>query len=97
MMGGLQSIIQMGFAMIALANFWGKGAEISKQFMSFSKATLKSVARFVESKLPKKLIKSMTSPENRGKTIKAVMMGVIRIFASVLLFLGFKLRMDIRR
>jgi hypothetical protein len=33
MMGGLRSILELGFAAIALANFWTRSSEIFKRFL----------------------------------------------------------------
>ena len=97
MMGGLRSILELGFAMIALAQFWNTTSELSKKFLAYSKETLASLARFVESKLPREMLKSVTSPKRRVKTLKAVMLTVLRVFASVMLCLGVKLRMEIKK
>ena len=96
-MGGLRSIVELGFAMIALAQFYNTTSELSKKFLAFAKDTLSSLARFVESKLPKQMMKSVTSPERRAKTLKTVFVAVLRVVTSVMLGLGIKLRMEIKK
>ena len=96
MMGGLRSIVELGFAAIALANFWSRSAEIFKKFMEFGKQASKSMGSFIESKIPTKIFTNLSTPEKRGKAIKSIVLMVIRVFAALLLLLGFRLRRDIR-
>ena len=71
MMGGLRSIVELGFAAIALANFWSRSAEIFKKFMEFGKQASKSMGSFIESKIPTKIFTNLSTPEKRGKAIKS--------------------------
>jgi hypothetical protein len=96
MMGGLRSILELGFAAIALANFCSRSAEIFKKFMEFGKQASKSMGNFIESKIPTKIFTNLSTPEKRGKAIKTIVMMVIRVFAALLLLLGFRLRRDIK-
>lgn len=96
MMGGLRSILELGFAAIALANFCSRSADIFKKFMEFGKQTSKSMGSFIESKLPTRIFTNLSSPEKRGKAIKTIVLMVVRVFAALLLLLGFRLRKDIR-
>ena len=61
-MGGLRSIVELGFATIALANFCSKSAEIFKKFLESSKQASLSLAGFIESKLPTKIFTNPSSP-----------------------------------
>jgi hypothetical protein len=47
MMGGLKSILEMGFAAIALVNFWTKSIEIYKKMMESVQGIGKSLIAFI--------------------------------------------------
>lgn len=47
MMGGLKSILEMGFAAIALVNFWTKSIEIYKKMMDSVQGIAKSLIAFI--------------------------------------------------
>jgi hypothetical protein len=47
MMGGLRSILELGFAGIALANFWSRSVEIFKKFYGFLAETSKSFLNII--------------------------------------------------
>lgn len=70
MMGGLRSILELGVAFLALANFCMTTSELMKKFMEFSKEKASSIAKFFESKIPTKTITKLMAPERRSKFLK---------------------------
>lgn len=62
MMGGLRSILELGFAFLALANFCMTTSELLKKFFEFTKQKSQSIAKFLENKIPTKTISNMMSP-----------------------------------
>lgn len=70
MMGGLRSILELGVAFLALANFCMTTSELIKKFMEFSKEKASSLAQFFQRKLPTKTISKIMAPERRSKFLK---------------------------
>jgi hypothetical protein len=60
MMGGLRSILELGFAGIALANFWSRSWELIKKIALFLFSTSKKFGSYLISHFPKHLIDKIT-------------------------------------
>lgn len=95
MMGGLRSILELGFAAIALANFWTRSTEIFKKLLETMQGMGKTLASFIESKLPTKVFTNLAHPSKRTKVLKSFILSFVRLFAFGLLCIGIKLRQDI--
>ncbi len=84
MMGGLQSIVQIGFALIALARFSGQFWEMIKKFSAFILKTNKKVVAFLLKLLPSRQVKQLITigqrPESKNKDFN-LMLAIVRVFA----------------
>lgn len=56
MMGGLRSIIELGFAAIAIANFYGHASDIVKKLTNFIKETGSKLLGFLNRTVGKRII-----------------------------------------
>lgn len=97
MMGGLRSIVELGFAAIAIANFYSHTSEMAKKLFQFLKSTTANIFSFLHSKITAKLVANLTEPSKRIKTLKAIIMNFIRVVAVMLLCLAAKMRTDIKK
>lgn len=98
-MGGLRSILELGFAGVALANFWSRAVEIIKKMFGFLVETSAKFAKFVMSHLPKNLINGLGNPEQRQATILRILINLLRLFSllgtmhyDIVIFLGYRTR-----
>jgi len=91
-MGGLKSVIELGFAAIAIANFYSHASDIVKKLMNFVKETGTKLMGFVSRNLGDKIVSKFAEPTTRIKTIKSLAINLVRGVAILLLVLSAKLR-----
>jgi hypothetical protein len=92
MMGGLRSIIELGFACIAIANFYSHASDIVKKLTNFLKETGSKILGFLNRTVGKSIVSKFTEPETRMKTIKLLIINFVRGIAVLLLVLASKMR-----
>mgnify|MGYP000073661029 CR=1 FL=1 len=92
MMGGLNSIIQIGFAMIAIANFYSHVSTMAKKLAELCKSMTTSLLSFMKKRMGLKIIHKLGNPETRMKALKTVIINFVRAFSCVLLCLAAKMK-----
>ena len=97
MMGGLQSILQLGMAAIAIANFYSHISAMAKKLIEVIKKMAGGMVNFLHNKVGAKLVGKFTNPETRWKTIKNVIVTFVRVFGVLLVCLAAKLKTEIRK
>ena len=97
MMGGLKSIIEIGFAMIAIANFYGHASTMAKKIASACQSMLSGLVHFVRTKMGFKLMNKLNNSEARTKALKGIILNFVRLFSGLLLCLAAKLKMELRQ
>ena len=96
MMGGLRSMVELGFAGIALANFWSKASEIATKVLTFLLEKCKSFAIWVSGKVPTNVIHKLVEAEHRPQAIKNILLSCFRFFAVSIILIGWKMSRDIK-
>jgi hypothetical protein len=97
MMGGLQSIVQLGFAAIAIANFYTHLSAMGKKLVAMLKSLTGTILTFLNRRVTGKILGKLKNPETRMRTVKGVILNFVRVFSVVLLCLAAKLKSEIRR
>jgi len=97
MMGGLRSIIELGFAAIAIANFYTHLSTMAKKLAGVIKNMATSITSFLQRKVGSKIMTSLADPETRMKTVKKVVVNFVRVFSLLLMCLAAKLKTEIRQ
>lgn len=97
MMGGLRSVIELGFAAIAIANFYTHLSAMASKLAGMVKSMMSSIINFINKRLTGKMLSKLTNPETRLKTLKGLLLNITRVFSTLLLCLAFKLKFEIRR
>ena len=97
MMGGLRSILELGLAAIAIANFYTHISAMAKKLIEVIKRMVGGIANFIQNKVGARIIGKLSNPETRWKTIKNVVVNFVRVFAVLLVCLAAKLRTEIKR
>lgn len=100
MMGGMRSILELGFASVAFYNFGSKSWSLIKKIFMFLFNTSSRFASFLGKFIPIEQIKNIliTTTGSKGTSVqtKNVLMSVIRIILIALLVIGYKLRQSIK-
>jgi fructoselysine-6-P-deglycase FrlB-like protein len=97
MIGGLRSIIELGMAGIAIANFYNYASDIVKKMIDFIKSAGAKILKFLHRKFAAKMLNNLAQPDRRMKTIKALIFNFVRVVALLMLGLSAKLKMDIKK
>ena len=92
MMGGLQSILQLGMAAIAIANFYNHLSSMAKKLIEVIKKMAGGIVSFIQNRMGAKIIGKLSNPETRMKALKSIVMNFVRVFAFLLICLAAKLK-----
>ena len=96
-MGGLRSIIELGFAAIAIANFYTHISTMAKKLAEVIKNMATYITSFLQRKVGSKIITSFKDSETSMKTIKKIVVSFVRIFSVLLMCLAAKLKTEIKQ
>ena len=99
MMGGMRSILELGFAGVAFYNFGSKSWSLIKKIFMFLFNTSSRFASFLGKFIPIEQIKNIliTATGSKGAVqTKNVLVSVIRIILIAFLVIGYKLRQNIK-
>lgn len=94
-MGGLRSILELGFAGVALANFGSQSWTLIKRIALFLLQTSKKFISFLGKFFPTTLFKKLTWTSNQSGNANSLgntIFIIIRLVAAIGLAIGVKLR-----
>jgi len=87
MMGGLRSIIELGFAFIAVANFYTHISSMAKKLAETAKHMLGGMFNFLKGRVGGN-VQKLKNP----RTLRKVILNFVRVFSVVLIVLAAKLK-----
>ena len=96
-MGGLNSVLEIGMAGLAIANFYGHASTMARKFAGVIKKMLTWIFDFMGRKVFGKMVAGMSNSKTRMKVVKGVILNFVRVFSVVLLVVASKLKGEIRR
>lgn len=91
-MGGLRSILELGLAAIAIANFYSHISAMTKKIAEVIKTMLGGIMKFLHKRVTGRVISKLTNPNTRTRALKHVLVSFVRVFSVLLLCLAAKLR-----
>ena len=97
MMGGLQAIVQLGMAAIAIASLYTQLSAMTKKLIEVIKKMAGGIVNFMHQRVGAKIVGRFADPKTRMKTIKGALFNCVRVFALLLMCLAYKMKTEIRR
>lgn len=97
MMGGLKSVLELGFAAIAIANFYTHLSAMGKKIVGAIKRVISAIFNFLQKRVSGTVFSKLANPTTRMGAFKKMMIVSVRVLSVLLLCLAAKLKNEIRK
>lgn len=92
MMGGLRSVLDIGMALLAIANLYSHLSTMASKAAGVAKTLVGRILSFLYRSTGFRLVGQLSNPTIRVRTLKALMMTFVRLFSALLLCLTAKMK-----
>lgn len=92
MMGGLKSVLEIGMAGLAIANFYSHASTMASKLAGVIRKMMAWIFNFMGRRVFGKMVAGMSNSKMRMKMVKGVVINFVRVFSVVLLVVAAKLK-----
>lgn len=97
MMGGLKSVLELGFAAITIVNFYTHISTMAKKIAGVIKGVMGAIFSFLHKRVAGTVLSKLTDPSTRMRALKKITISFVRVLSVLLLCLAAKLKNEIRK